>query len=82
MGALGYVPQLGGSYLAVDLVSRKCYHVIIAEHSWWPKESQGQVGVCGMQPGTTGGKRWVCCPGKGWRASIFISFAQRDKVGR
>lgn len=42
MGALGYVPQLGGSYLSVDLISRKCYHLIIAEHSWWPEHSRGE----------------------------------------
>uniref|UniRef100_A0A8C3XY93 Uncharacterized protein n=1 Tax=Catharus ustulatus TaxID=91951 RepID=A0A8C3XY93_CATUS len=32
-----------------------------------------------MQSGTIDGKRWACCPEKGWRAAIFISFAQQDK---
>lgn len=79
MGAQGYVQQLGGSYLSVDLVSRKCYHFITVEQLR-PSGSQGLEGVCGMQPDTIGGKGWLCCPEKGWKATFFISPAQEGKV--
>lgn len=81
MGAQGYVQQLGGSYLSVDLISRKCYHFITVEQSRL-SGSQGLEGVCAMQPDTIGRKGWLCCPEKGWKATFFISLAQEGKVGR
>jgi len=81
MGAQGYVQQLGGSYLSVDLLSRKCYHFITVEQSRL-NGSQGLEGVCEMQSDTIGGKGWLCCPEKGWKATFSYFTCPGGKSGK
>lgn len=82
MGAQGYVQQLGGSNLSVDLVSRKCYHFITVEQSQL-SGSQGLEGVCGMQSDTISSKGWLCCPEKGWMEdNIFYFSCPEEKSGK
>lgn len=82
MGAQGYVRQLGGSYLSVDLISGKRYHFITVEQSQ-PSASQGLGGVCRMWSNTIDGKEWLPCPEKGWKATLFFHLScPRDRSGK
>lgn len=76
MGAQGYVQQLGGSYLSVDLVSRKCYHFITVEQSR-PSGSQGLGGVCGIQSDT--GKAWLSVLKRDGRQYVLFLLPRREK---
>lgn len=76
MGAQGYVQQLGGSYLSVDLVSRKCYHFITVEQSR-PSGSQGLGGVCGIQSDT--GKGWLSVLKRDGRQYFLFLLPRREK---